>query len=375
MKILQVCNFLAPERGGAAEVPFQLSKALAKRGHHVTVFTSGRGKFPTDSTADGMEIRAFKSQCEFAGFDFTPGIIKASRQELKGYDVIHLHNYRTFQNNIVHHYANKYGTPYVLQAHGSLVTYYQKSFLKKIYDSGWGRQILKDAAKALAVSAIEVVQYKSLGVSEGNIQLMPNGIDLDAYTNLPDREVFRDKYNLADNPVVLYLGRIHKSKNLDSLAKAFAGLQRNIPDARLVIAGPDDGYVSTLKGLLRGLNIEEKALFTGSLYGRQKLEAYTAADLFVNPRADEIFGLVFLEALACGTPVICSKGCGIAGLIDKQVGLASITDENALAEAMRKILGDKALRQQYSEAGKLLVKDFDWANIAGQAERLYQTLI
>jgi glycosyltransferase involved in cell wall biosynthesis len=375
MKILQVSNFLAPVHGGSAAVPYQLSKALVKNGHDVSIYTSNYHLDANSLPPTGIKIQAFSSCLQIASFDITPGMNNALRKNICNFDIVHLHNYRTYQNIAAHHYAKKYGIPYVVQAHGSLITYYQKSSLKKMYDAVWGRRMLKDAAKVLAVSPVEVAQYKSLGVSQNKIEVVPNGIDLNEYSNLPGKEVFRKKYNLGNDLVILYLGRIHKSKGLDLLVKAFAALTNKMDNIKLVIAGPDGGYLYTLKGLLRDLNITGKTVITGPLYEQEKLEAYTAADLFVNPRADEIFGLVFLEALACGTPVICSEGCGIADLINGRVGLMSADNENALSEAIEQLLKDTALRQKYSEAGKLLVRGYDWVKIAEQVEKVYKTAL
>ncbi len=113
----------------------------------------------------------------------------------------------------------------------------------------------------------------------------------------------------------------------------------------------------------------------GPLYGREKLKAYVDADVFVNPRADEIFGLVFLEALACGTPVICSQGCGIADVINGQVGLAVPYDKGALCKAMLDMLYDNKKRQEFGQRGKLLVcQQFDWEKIGKQVEDIYNSM-
>jgi len=160
---------------------------------------------------------------------------------------------------------------------------------------------------------------------------VPNGIDLAEFENLPTRGNFRRKYGLSnEEKIVLFLGRINQVKGLDLLVKAFASISREMADTKLIIAGPDDGYLSTLEQLIEKLNIKAQTLFTGPLFGKAKLEAYVDADVFVNPRADEIFGLVFLESLACGTPVICSQGCGIANIIDNQVGFAVSNDADHL---------------------------------------------
>jgi glycosyltransferase involved in cell wall biosynthesis len=215
-----------------------------------------------------------------------------------------------------------------------------------------------------------------MGVSEDKIEIVPNGIDLAEFENLPQRGEFRKKYGLDDSQkIILYLGRIHQTKGIDLLARAFADLTKELDRAKLVIVGPDDGYLPALKKLIKELKIEEKVIFTGPLYEEEKLKTYIDADVFVNPRADEIFGLVFLEALACGTPVICSRGCGIADVIDGQAGLAVPYDKDRLSDAILRMLSDDKMRQQFREKGKLLVRErYNWGKIVEQVEGLYRAV-
>ena len=378
MKILQVTQFFSPVHGGSVEVPYHFSKELAKRGHEVAVYTSDF-KLSHDYIDSIPEVRVhyFKTWSSRANLDVTPGIVKEARREIRHFDIIHMHNYRTFQNMAIAHYAREYGIPYVLQAHGSATTFFQKGWLKRTFDAIWGYRILKDASKVIAVTKIEVEQYQSLGVSRNRIEVVPNGIDLSEFDNLPERGEFRKKYSLNESQrIILYLGRIHKTKGLDLLAKAFAELSKKLDDAKLVIVGPDDGYLPSLKKLIADLEISDNILFTGPLYDREKLRAYVDADVFVNPRADEIFGLVFLEALVCGTPVICSKGCGIADVIDGQAGFAVPYDTKHLSDAMLRMLSNDKIRRQFGERGKLLVREkFNWQKITDQMERLYQRVL
>ena len=112
MKILQVTNLFSPVHGGSAEVPYHLSRELVKRGHEVTVYTSD-SKLSRDYINSIPEVRvhSFKTWLGLAKFYMTPGIIRNTREEIKHLDIIHMHNYRTFQNIVVHHYAKKYGIP------------------------------------------------------------------------------------------------------------------------------------------------------------------------------------------------------------------------------------------------------------------------
>jgi len=224
---------------------------------------------------------------------------------------------------------------------------------------------------------MEAEQYKGMGVSEDKIEIIPYGIDLSVFDNLPERGEFRRKYDLGSaQRIILYLGRIHQIKGLDLLAQAFTDLSKALSNIKLVIVGPDDGYLPALKKLITDLGINDKVLFTGPLYRQGKLEAYVDADVYVLPSIYEIFSITLLEAFACGTPVIATDRCGIADVINGQAGLVVPYDKEQLQQALLHMLDDHKMRLQFSERGKLLVREkFDWEKIAEQVERVYEDIL
>lgn len=388
MDILQVIPYFVPawNYGGPVLVAYHLSKELVKKGHGVTVYTTDALKAKNrmregEEVIDGIKVRRFKNLSNTIAYDhnifFSPGLLLEVKKRLKSFDIIHMHEYRTIQNIIVHRYAMKYGIPYVLQAHGSVPRVMAKKRLKQLYDNLWGYKLLRDALRVIALTETEAEQYKSMGISEDKIEIIPNGVDLSELDNLPERGEFRRKYGLgSEQKIILYLGRIHKIKGLDLLVKAFADLPKPLNDIKLVIVGPDGGYLSSLKKLIADLGINDKVLFTGPLYGLEKLKAYVDADVYVLPSFYEIFGITVLEALACGTPVIVTNRCGIADAINGQAGLVVPYDKEQLQHALLHLLGDDQMRQEFSEKGKSLVREkLNWEKIAEQVEHIYLSVL
>jgi glycosyltransferase involved in cell wall biosynthesis len=372
-----VVDLFSPLHGGSAVVPYQLSKQLSKDGHEVTIYASQTGFTQTYiNLLPEVRVHTFNIWLSLAKFQVTPGLIGKARDEVRHFDIIHMHNYRTFQNMVVHHYARKYGVPYVLQAHGSLTTFFQKGWLKRRFDVLGGYRILEDAAKVIAVTREEVGQYKSMGVSEDKIEIVPHGVDLSEFDDLPRKGEFRRKYGLNDDKVILYLGRIDKIKGLDLLVKSFADLSKTAVGIRLVIVGPDSGYLSDLKRLVSDLRIGDTVVFTGPLFGPDKLKAYVDADVYVLPSSYEIFGITVLEACACGTPVVITDRCGIAEAIKGQAGLVVAYKREALQQALEAMLSDERMRLDFGRRGRLLVQErYNWARIAGQIESIYRSLL
>ena len=385
MRILQVVPYFHPAYGGPAVAVDYVTRELVRRGHEVTVYTtdtidSGTRQKPRYLEIRGVKVRYFRNLSNSLAWhrlSFAPGIIPQIRKEIKTFDVIHLQDYRNFQNIVIHHYARKYNVPYLVQARGSVVTFFQKGKLKRFFDAIWGRCILKDASKLIALTLAEVEQYKSMGISDDKIEIIPNGIDILTFEDLPKSGEFRAKYGLKDNQkIVLYLGRIYWIKGLDLLANAFADISRDLSGVKLVIVGPDDGFLPTLQKLIKELGIEEKVLLTGPLYGRDKLEAYVDADVYTLPSVYETFPNTVLEACACGTPVVVTDRCGIADIINGQVGLAIPYEKNQLSDAILRILSDDKIRQRFSLKGRALVREkFDWTRIVDQLEDVYQTVL
>ena len=388
MKILLISSTFPPRKfGGITASSYILAKNLVERRHEVTVYTTDindRYSRIRDikgvKNIDGIQVHYFKNISNWLASSrlYLPiGMISVIKRELNKFDIIHLNEFRSFQSIIVHRYAKRYGIPYVVQAHGSLPRIMTKQKLKQIYDILWGYRLLRDASKVIALTQIEAEQYKSMGVSPDKIEIVPNGIDLAEFGNLPQRGEFRKKWRINKNQkIVLFLSRIHKIKGPDLLAKAFAELSKEIEDAKLVIAGPDDGYLPMLKKLIKELKIEEKVLFTGPLYGKEKLEAYVDADVYVLPSIYETFPIAVLEACACGTPVVVTDRCGIANVIDGEAGLVVPYDKEQLQQALLHMLDDDKIRLRFGEKGKLLMcEKFDWGKIAEQVEDLYMNCL
>jgi glycosyltransferase involved in cell wall biosynthesis len=109
----------------------------------------------------------------------------------------------------------KYGIPYIMQAHGSVLPFFEKQNLKKLYDFIWGDKILDDATKLIAITNVEKDQYLKKGIPENKIVIIENGIDVSKYETLPERGKFKKRYGIAsEKKIILYVGRNTKGRVL-----------------------------------------------------------------------------------------------------------------------------------------------------------------
>jgi len=388
MRILLVSPTFPPRSfGGMTEASYNLAKSLVERGHSVTVYTTdvndSRSRLPDGGKTkkiDGIPVHYFKNISNLLASKrlYLPiGMITAVKRYLKDFDIVHLNEFRSIQSIIIHHYAKKYCIPYVLQAHGSVGTYFQKGLIKKLFDILWGKRILRDAACVFALTSVESNQYLQMGIDKDKIETVPNGVNLADYENLPQKGEFRKKYGLSDSEkILLFLARINEIKGPDLLINSFTRRIRKTNGVKLVIAGPDEGFMSVLRKLTGGISNSEDILFVGPLYGRDKLEAYVDADIYILPSRYETFPMSVIEACACSTPVIVTDRCGIAESIDGNTGIAVPYDEDRLANAIMDMLNDDDKRREYGENGISLVKDhFNWQLLAARIEQLYSSIL
>ena len=376
--------FSLPHGGGTTAIVQQLSKALAERGHEVVIYTSD---FEMDSeyldSMPGIEIHPFHCLSSLAGFYLTPGIIGEVRRQLADFDIIHLHCFRNFPNTVLHHFAQKYGVPYVLDTHGSLP---QKVIgenglrwlVRWLFDVTFGDRILGDARKVIAETQLGINEYREHGVDDDKIALIPPPFSTEEFSRLPSPGLFRSKYNIADKKIVLFLGRIHQIKGLDFLIESFYQLTKDRDDAVLVIIGSDDGYKFTLDKLIDELELSEKVLFTGFLGGVDKLSALVDADVVVQTSIYEQGAWVPFEAVLCGTPIVVSKHTG-AGEDVKRLDagyLVEYDNKTEMAELILRIFeGPTEARTKARQAADYIRGNMSMTKRVEDYEKLYTECI
>lgn len=391
MKILQVISSFPPaySYGGPAKMAYDISKYLVKKGHEVTVYTTdvydSKSKLTYEEDPmimDGVTVYHFKNISNSLAKNnvpVAPMMASALSKHIKEFDIIHVNEYRTLQAKFVQYYAKKYGVPYILQPRGSIpVT--SKCNQKKIFDELFGNDIIKYAAKIIATSKIESNQYRDVfpEFNYNKVVHVPNPIDLEAYSKLHQKGKFKKKFNIDENEnVVLFLSRIHERKGADLLIEAFSKLKERLNNVKLVIAGPDEGYLDDLKSIANRLNLEENVIFPGPLYEIDKINAYVDADVFVLPSKDryESFGNVVLEALACGTPVVVTNVCGVTEWIND---LACVVepDPSQIMNAILDILNNGTSNRKFSFSDKNVIIDkFGPSVITSQIENTYNYVI
>jgi glycosyltransferase involved in cell wall biosynthesis len=218
-------------------------------------------------------------------------------------------------------------------------------------------RILANAALVHYTSEQERAEAELLGVKV-NSAVIPNPVPTMAGASLPGS--FRAAHpELAGRPIILFLSRFDRKKGLELLLPAFARVQRQIPDAVLVLAGSGDAeLVGELKTQARSLGIADHILWAGFLQNEAKLAAFADAAVFVLPSWSENFGVAVIEAMAAGCPVIVSDRVAVHGDIEAaKAGYVVPCEVEHLARALcRMLLEDDCNRAIMGSNGKCLTQ-------------------
>jgi glycosyltransferase involved in cell wall biosynthesis len=304
-----------------------------------------------------------------------PELFSFCKRELPDFDLVHLDGYRDFPTLVVSHYCRRYGIPYVIQARGTLRRAHTSLAAKGLYDLLLARKIFDNCALCIASSMTEREDYRQFLRGATRIATIPNGIDIARYAALPDPGQFRKRHGIRERIVITYLGRMHPIKGIDVLVRAFALIRRR-EEARVAIIGPDEDYKKDLVALARKEGVLESVSFFDALDGDEKLEAYVDSDVVVYAGASESFGMVAIEAMMCGVPVIASEGTGCGELVDR-FGAGTLIpygDARRMAEAIDSIVADPGeARKKSAEAGQTARQQLAWGAIAARYEEAYQT--
>jgi glycosyltransferase involved in cell wall biosynthesis len=211
------------------------------------------------------------------------------------------------------------------------------------------------------------------GIDPARIRVIYEGVDarFQPVTDPTRLAQVRARYGLPEH-YVLYVGTIEPRKNLTTLLEAYANLRFAICDLRLVIAGKKGWLYESFFARLRELGLEDAVVLPGYIADEYLPALYSAANVFAFPSLYEGFGLPLLEAMACGTPVVCSNASSLPEVCDGAALLVEPTDVPALVQAMERVLSDESLRATLRARGLAQAAKFSWERTARETLAVYR---
>jgi len=245
------------------------------------------------------------------------------------------------------------------------------------YNFGWpiSRIMLqKRRRKLLGKIAVSRVakEYAQKHVP-GEYSIIPNGIDLGHFNpEVPPIKRFRD-----DKLNILFVGRLEKRKGFDHLLKAYSQVKKEIPRCRLIVVGPGIRFRHKYEKYVRNHNIPD-VVFAGMVSYDELPRYYQTADIFCSPATGrESFGIVLLEAMALGKPVVATNIEGYASVMTsgKEGLLVTPKDDQELARALKILITDEPLRRRMGERGLTTARQHDWSKVARRVADYYVEML
>lgn len=392
------------ETGGMNVYVRDLSRELGRRGIYVDVFTRSQNPaVPRVSDALGQGGRTIHLPAgpeapydKNRVFDHLPQFVKGVRnfaqQEGLAYDLIHSHYW--LSGWVARELRKSWGVPVIQMFHTldrmkNIVAQSEeeREVARRIEME---TEVIAFADRIVAATTLEKDQMTQLyGADPAKITVIPCGVDLSLFRPIPVDEA-RERLDICERKhMVLFVGRIEPLKGIDTLLKAMSTVVQDFPNWRedicVCIVGGDDSEDSAavdkemerLQDLRAELGIGDLVTFLGARAQETLPDHYSAADVVVMPSHYESFGMVALEALACGTPVIASQVGGLSFTVQDGVTgfLVPGRDPPALAEKITLLLKNRAMRNKLGAQGIEWAQQHSWANVADQIVSLYSELV
>lgn len=369
MKILEVTSCFPPSKGGVEKCVYELSTRFAKLGHDVTVATSTRGKKPQPHSEeiDGVKVLRFRERRHIFEAPIIPRIsLKALTED---YDVIHVHGMSPTITDLSILFARMRGKPIVLTYHNDaesqawgpiarLAAFVYASLVSFVIGTC---NVIVSSTRSYAATSV------ALRRSMDKLRVIPMGVDSIKYENVQPRDSIRATRKL------LFVGQLKEYKGVDVLLDAISILKSNGEQVEIDIVGTGP-ELQKLKQKAQSLGIESNAHFLGNVPDSELLELYSTCDSLVLPSLNrrEAFGIVLLEAMAAGRPVIASNIPGVNEVATKGGGhLATPNDPHSLALNISNSLSNKSPPEKLRK----VAQDHSWDKMASEYEAIFSELV
>ena len=414
MKIAIASDLFWPTINGISVFSRNLVEGLTKRGHEVVVFApSQTGDYYVEEVDGYKIVRLSSLNFPFYHNQTSPlpppkkiaGRIKVPqlyinngyRLSLTPYNEIRKYCDNEFHPDIVHiqlqltvgqammTYAHRRNLPVVSTNHSSPENLFDNLKLLAPFSPIINRTVLlytkqfnvrADYATMPTQQAIDR-HFKNITKAKMPIEPVSNGIDLSAFTPEKPPKEFYDKFGLSQkSKIVMYIGRVDAEKHISTLISAFSKVLAKEPKAQLIVVG-DGTDMPHLQNLVYSLGIEENVYFMGTQLGEDLINFHRAATVFASASPTETQGIVFLEAAACGKPVIGVDVGAVKEICQDNINgfLCETDNDEQISESILKILQDKKLADKFSKASLEIIKQHDLNFTLDKFEEIYKFVI
>ncbi|MTE22148.1 glycosyltransferase [Streptomyces sp. TRM43335] len=369
--------------GGPVSVATGQLAELAARGHDVTLVSLWRGRAAPPRTAGGVPLRAPRARTLVPGQGFlglfNPRLAVTLWRQTARADVLHVHAGRDLVSLAALAVAVLRRRPFVVQTHGMVQP--RRSAAVRLFDRCYV-PLLRRARAALVLTEEEETGLRRVLRPGGPPMVrLPNGVRVPpGEAGVPDPEAAADAdaegATGATGTDVLFLARLHPVKRPEAFVRMAALVHRKHPETTFTLHGADEGRLAEVLRLVAEEGLTGTVEYGGPLDHAAALRRLARATVYVLPSEAEVFPMSLLEGLAAGTPVVCTRTCGLAPELERR-GAALVTDgtPERLAEAVLALLEDGELSARTARAGRAAVAEkYSITSVVGRLEGLYGTI-
>jgi len=391
------------DTGGMNVYVRDLTRQLGKSGIHVDVFTRSQDDHVPHVLHDlgygnrvvhipaGPEVPIPKDELVHHVTQFTNGIAEFADQKNIQYDIIHSHYW--LSGIVASKLKKKWNIPIIHMFHTlSRLKNINKSSIEKVegdYREKGEQEVIDKVDRIIAATDDEVEKINRFyKVNPKKITVIPPGVDTSRFYPIQTDEAKAVIGVPSEESMIIFVGRIEPLKGVDKIIKAMADLRKadvfsECPHYLIIIGGDPDAPANMmnkemvrLKKLCKELDMQNLILFLGKKDQDTLPYYYSAAEVVVVPSYYESFGLVALEAMACGTPVIATQVGGLTSIVKNGITgfTIPIDDSNALEEGLTKLICKPDLRKMMSLNGIEFAQSFSWEKITPRIIEQYQKL-
>lgn len=389
MKVLHVIPSLPSVRGGPSQAIVEMVHALRTyenvEAEIATTNDNGVGLLEVPLNRQilykGVPVRFFARfsprWASLREFAFSYPLTQWLWKNVRNYDTVHVHAIFSYPSTVAMKIARMQGVPYFVRPLGQLCEWplQQSARKKELYLRMIERANLNGSAGLHLTSVQEHEEISTLGLM-ANSFIIPHGLQFPrVFPQAPER--LRSHFNLPpDEPIVLFLSRLHPKKGIDYLLKALSQLKRQ--RLTLILAGngtPE--YEQNIRDLIVQLGLGDRVIMTGFVQGDLKQMLLQGSSIFVLPSHSENFGVAVLEALAASLPVVVTPGVALSRIVtEHHFGQVASLAPDDIANSITSLLTDADRLAAMGSAAKAFIENqYAWDKVAGSIVKMYVTSV
>jgi glycosyltransferase involved in cell wall biosynthesis len=386
LNIAQITPYYYPSIGGVSAVAQYISEELVNRGHKVdaiTAFKDHKGRpplnVPFNEVINGVNVFRYRSILNISHMSVMPGLITHLIKHK--YDVLHYHSYRHPLCDISASFGKIKKCVNVLHGHGPFFERGEigklKHLIYDIYDKVAQKTTLKWTDSIITLNKFEYSNFKDIFSDDDKLVIIPNAAESNSFIQT-DPSDFIKKYNLIGKKIILCLGILNESKRQDLLIEALPKIVKEVPEAFLILVGPDGNLLEKIKATAKSYDVERYYKFIGPLMGAEKHMAFDSASIFALVSDKDAYPLVIAEAMAHHLPVIATDARGPKDMIHNGIDGLIVKKRNVseISSAIIKLLKNDTLRKEMSLNARLNAeKNHSQTGVVDQLEKIYYDLL